>query len=143
MRITPPTRTAEIEGMKQFQTQDGRVLNWIAKGKCEVVRTKDILVSDDPMRSNLPNILTILVIIAKHLDRKKPHLKFQVTRIEPHQKLWEDLGKTGVGRENLPICRCRRGRDLPSDKQEAQQSAEGHHLRSERYPASNRSPSRT
>lgn len=39
---------AEIEGMKQFQTQDGRVLNWIAKGKCEVVRTKDILVSDDP-----------------------------------------------------------------------------------------------
>lgn len=35
-------------------------------------------------------------VIARDLDSGKP-LQFQVTRIDPDEKLWKDLGRTGVG----------------------------------------------
>jgi len=43
-------------------------------------------------------------VIAKHLHDKNRRLNFQVTRIDPDpdQKLWNDLGKTGVAEKTYP-----------------------------------------
>jgi len=80
--------------------------------------------------------------VAKHL-REPRELHFQVTRIDPDLKLWTDLGRTGMGREDLPIRRCHRGCALRVGQQEAPWAARRHYLSSERNPASHRSPCRT
>src|SRR5262249_46852412 len=41
-------------------------------------------------------------VIAKHLHDNNRRLNFQLTRIDPDQKLWEDLGKTGVAAKTYP-----------------------------------------
>ena len=41
-------RNAEIKGLAELKTEDGRAVNVIAKGKYQVVQTGEILTSSDP-----------------------------------------------------------------------------------------------
>jgi len=39
---------AELEGLMQIRTEDGKAVNRLGKGKYKIVQTEEILTSDDP-----------------------------------------------------------------------------------------------